>query len=275
MFHYWFYMPEDYRNIQEGLSNYVKIGTVIFLVLAGLFIFFIVTSLQRKRRFMEKQKEMETQYTQSLMQTQIEIQEQTLKTISQEIHDNVGQVLSLAKLNLNTLDIGDVGNKEQKIESSIQLVGKAINDLRDLSRSLNGDKIADLGLQDAIDNELKIIQNTGLMKTKLTIEGSPYILNSQHEMVIFRIVQESLNNAVKHSRATNINILINYQPSLCSITIADDGEGFNAHLLEATQTGIGLKNMQSRANLIDAYFSIASEPGKGTKVLIESANKNS
>jgi signal transduction histidine kinase len=112
------------------------------------------------------------------------------------------------------------------------------------------------------------------MQTNLTINGTPYVLQSQHEMVIFRIVQESLHNAVKHSKAKNINIHINYLPSHCSITITDDGEGFNANLLQATQTGIGLKNMQSRAALINAYFSINSEPGKGTKVLIESANKN-
>lgn len=216
---------------------------------------------------------MKIDHERALLQTQLEIQEQTLRTISQEIHDNVGQVLSLAKLNLKTLDFDTGVSKEEKIDKSVELVSKAINDLRDLSRSMNGDKIADLGLQEAIDNELKIVQNTGLMRTRLTIEGTPYILPSQHEIVIFRIVQESLNNAVKHSKATNINILINYLPSQCIISISDDGEGFNANQLEATQTGIGLKNMQSRASLIDAYFSIESIPGKGTKVLIKSANK--
>lgn len=268
-------MPEDYRNIQEGLSVYVNIGTVIFLLLAGLFIFFIVFSIQRKRRLLNRQKEMQHEHAQALLQTQLEIQEQTLRTISQEIHDNVGQVLSLAKLNLKTLDFDTGISKDEKIDKSVELISKAINDLRDLSRSLNGDKIADLGLQDAIDNELKIIGNTGLMKTALSIEGVPYILQSQHEMVIFRIVQESLNNALKHSKAKNIHVLIEYLPSLFRIDITDDGEGFNANLLEATQTGIGLKNMQSRASLINAYFSINSSPGNGTKVLIESANKTS
>jgi len=96
---------------------------------------------------------MKSQFEQELLQTQIEIQEQTLKTISQEIHDNVGQVLSLAKLNLNTFE----ANPEGKLKNTKELVSKAINDLRDLSRSLHGEKIGEIGLQEAIVNELKIL----------------------------------------------------------------------------------------------------------------------
>jgi two-component system, NarL family, sensor kinase len=253
------------------------IGLIGLILIALMMVTFIGLSFfqyrKRNRRHLLEKHFIQAQQAQALLQTQLEIQEQTLKTISQEIHDNVGQVLSLAKLNLKTLDMDTGVTKDEKIEKSVDLVSKAINDLRDLSRSMNGDKVADLGLRNAIDNELRIIENTGIMHTYLAIEGTPYILPAQHEMVIFRIVQESLNNAVKHSKATNINILINYLPSHCSITIADDGEGFDANHLEATQTGIGLKNMQNRASLINAYFSIQSQPGQGTKVLIESANK--
>lgn len=260
---------------EDDIIITLLLGTCLLLLLSAVIVIAIVFYNKKQKKMLLEKNIIQTQHAQALLQTQLEIQEQTLRTVSQEIHDNVGQALSLAKLNLNTLDFDTGASKEEKIERSIQLVSKAINDLRDLSRSLNGDKIADLGLQDAIDNELKIIRNTGLMHTNLTAEGTPYVLQNQHEMVIFRIVQESLNNAVKHSKAKNIHIHINYQPSHCSITIADDGEGFNANLLEATQTGIGLKNMQNRANLIHANFSIESAPGKGTTVLIESANKTS
>lgn len=262
-------MPEDFREIQEGLSSYVKIGTVVFLVLAALFVFFIVSTIQRKRRLMAAQKEMQAKHTEALLKTEIEIKEQTLKTISQEIHDNVGQVLSLAKLNLNTLDFDTGISKEEKVEKSIQLVSKAINDLRELSRSLNGDKIADLGLKEAIANELQIIKNTGMFDTKLTVDGDSYPLAPHVETVAFRIVQESLNNAVKHSKAKNIEVMIGYHPSECSIIIMDDGEGFDADKLEAAQTGIGLKNMQSRAQLINAYFNLEALPGQGTRVILK------
>ena len=244
---------------------------LILLISTFCLIMFVVSILVLFRAYQVRKINhiKERQYLQhALLQTQIEIQEQTLKTISQEIHDNVGQVLSLAKLNLNTLEMAG-GNREQKIESSIQLVSKAINDLRQLSRSLSGSKIADLGLQDATDNELKIIANTGQFATELIISGEPYFLQPQHEMVMFRIVQESLNNALKHSKAKNIFIEMHYEAAAFSIAINDNGAGFDADQLQATETGIGLINMRNRASLIGARFSINSNPGAGTSILIQ------
>ena len=140
-------MPENLRDIQEGVSSYIRIGTSIFLVLALLFIAFVSMAAQKRKRMLHQQQLMKTAFEKELLETKLEIQEQTLRTISQEIHDNVGQVLSLAKLNLNTLDM-NAGDKQEKINRSIELVSKAINDLRDLSRSINGDKLSELGLQD-------------------------------------------------------------------------------------------------------------------------------
>jgi signal transduction histidine kinase len=98
-------------------------------------------------------------FQQTLLQSQLEIQEQTLKNISQEIHDNIGQALTLVKLNLNTMDFDLNEQSNQKIITSKELISKAINDLRDLSRSLNTDIIADLGLQNAIEQELILVIN--------------------------------------------------------------------------------------------------------------------
>ena len=245
------------------------IGTIVFILLGGFIMLLMLLYNKRKQKHQQEKQLMQSQFSQALLQTQLEIQEQTLRTISQEIHDNVGQVLSLAKLNLNTLDTEGGVNKEEKIESSIQLIGKAINDLRDLSRSLNGGKIADLGLQDAIENELKIIQNTGQFYTQLIITGKSYKLLPQNEMVLFRIVQESLNNTIKHSKAKNIKVSINYLPHHFKMQVNDDGVGFDADLLEASQTGIGLHNMKNRATLIGAFFSIESGQNEGTTVFIE------
>jgi two-component system, NarL family, sensor kinase len=254
---------------EESLTILVLLGSIILIVLITFVVLLSYLFTTKKNKLIQEKQLMQSEHSQALLQTQLEIQEQTLKTISQEIHDNVGQVLSLAKLNLNTLDIEGGINKEQKIESSIQLVSKAINDLRDLSRSLNGDKIADLGLQDAIDNELKIIQNTGQFKTQLLVTGEPYKLLPQNEMVLFRIVQESLNNVVKHSRAKTIVVDMEYATQYLRLAITDDGAGFDALHLEAMDTGIGLNNMKNRASLIGALFSIKSAPDSGTSVMIE------
>ena len=211
-------------------------------------------------------------YKEALLRTQIEIQEQTLKTISAEIHDNVGQVLSLAKLNLNTFNTITDEPTQNKISDTKNLVAKAINDLRNLSRSLYGDKIADLGLPDAISNEFKILENSGQYNTVLKIIGESYKLDPQKQMVLFRIVQEAMNNTIKHARAKNIRVTLDYKPELFSLTIADDGTGFDASSLLGNQTGIGLKSMQNRATLIGGKLYIDSLPDNGSRISIELPN---
>ena len=249
------------------------LGVIFLIVIVFVFSFFAVFRKRQSKNIIDK-KDMQSKHEQALLQTQIEIQEQTLKTISQEIHDNVGQVLSLAKLNLGTFETMESEANQVKINDTKQLVSKAINDLRDLSRSLHGDKIAELGLQDSVANELKILQNTGQYQTALYITGDNYKLEEQKEMVLFRIVQESLNNAIKHAKAKNININIAYQPELFSLIISDDGSGFDPGALQSAETGIGLKSMQNRAALIGAAFTLNSQNGNGTTITIELKRNN-
>ena len=209
---------------------------------------------------------------QALLHTQIEIQEQTLKTIAQEIHDNIGQALSLAKLNLNTFPAISDAAIQTKLDDTKELVSKAIVDLRDLSRSMHGDKINDLGLEEAIAGELKILKNTGQFSTNLQITGNTYRLPPQKEMILFRMVQEALNNAIKHSKATNIEVQLEYNDRYFRLAIVDDGIGFNPALLESAKTGIGLKSMQNRAALIGGIFSVVSGITTGTVITIKLNN---
>jgi two-component system, NarL family, sensor kinase len=255
-------MPQENDNIILPVIAF----TIILVLLAILLIAFISIQQKKKLAYKNEKQLMQIQFHQALLQTQIEIQEQTLKTISQEIHDNIGQVLSLAKLNLGTLQYGE----DEKLNDTKNLVSKAINDLRDLSRSLHGDKIAELGLQSAIENELKILQNTGQYNTALQITGEPYKLEPQKEMVLFRIVQEAIHNAVKHAKAKNITVQLNYQPVAFVLQITDDGIGFNAADLQAAQTGIGLKSMQNRAALIGGLFTITAANGTAIKIELKS-----
>src|SRR5690606_6033411 len=122
--------------------------------------------------------------------TQLEIQEQTLKNISQEIHDNIGQALTLAKLNLNAVMAEDT-QLQEKILNSKELVSKAITDLRDLSHSLDTDYVLEMGLQRSIEYELELIRKTGIVRTDLHVEGNLQRLERQKELILFRIVQES------------------------------------------------------------------------------------
>ncbi|MBS1753652.1 MAG: sensor histidine kinase [Ferruginibacter sp.] len=241
--------------------------TAIILIVVALALFVVLLSVlftSRKNKLLKEKQLMKTQFEQELLQTQLEIQEQTLRTISEEIHDNVGQVLSLAKLNLNTFE----NNPQKKLDDTKELISKAINDLRDLSRSMHGDRIAELGLLQSLVVELQILQNSGEFETHFNITGDTYKLPPQKEMVIFRIVQEALNNTIKHAKAKNIYLNIKYQPNTFTLTVKDDGAGFDIVAMQ-NKNGIGLKNMQNRAKLIGATCTLQSSVNDGTSIVIE------
>ncbi len=247
-------MPNEFK--------YYLLSFIIAFLLLGFFILALAWLYSKKQKRNKQEKNiMQSQHQQALLQTQLEIQEQTLKTISEEIHDNIGQILSLAKLNLNTLPNSD----EQKIQDTKNLVSKAINDLRNLSHSLHGDVIAELGLRQSIANELHIIKSTKAFETELKFIGTVFKINVEKEMVLFRIVQEALNNCIKYSGAKKIMVTMQYQPQFFKLLIIDDGNGFDAE----QHVGIGLKSMLNRAQLIGGTFNLQSIQGKGTEITIE------
>jgi signal transduction histidine kinase len=245
----------------QELKIAIIITTIILLFLLAFILFLVFV-------FQVRKKKAKAQLEKELLNAQIEIQEQTLKTISQEIHDNIGQILSLAKLNLNTVPQNPDENAQLKLDNTKQLVGKAITDLRNVTRGMHGDKISELGLQKAIEGELKILEHSGQYNTSLEIIGATYQLETKKEIVVFRMVQETLHNSIKHAKAKNIDVTLNDAQNKYVVTIADDGIGFDKEKLLSTQTGIGLKNMQSRATLINGEFIINSSPGKGTIIEI-------
>ena len=145
-------------------------GIVVTMLVLGFFLLLLTTLFSKKQQKNKAEKlKMQNEYQQSL----IEVQEQTLTNISQEIHDNVGQVLSLAKLNLNRVYIEYPGNEDkEKISSTVELITKAIEDLRALSKSLNGEMFVDIGLHEAVKREVDIAKvGNGLDKKNHRTSG--------------------------------------------------------------------------------------------------------
>jgi two-component system, NarL family, sensor kinase len=249
------------------------VTTSVILLMAVFIVLFVAQQLRRKQKHLLEKQQLQAQYKQDLLNTQLEIQEQILKTISGEIHDNICQALTLAKLNLNTLPMQANETDQKKVDTAREQVSKAINDLRDLSKSLHGDKITEIGLEEAIASQLKIIQNSGQFTTNLTVTGTPAKpLEPRQEMVLFRMVQEILNNVLKHSRAEKINVALVYTPGNAILSVSDDGIGFDARKLNVSKTGIGLTNLYSRAALINAKVCLQSSLGKGTTISVEITN---
>lgn len=244
-------------------------GTVLFIAIGTFLVVFLLQYQKKKFQHFKELLNLKETFSHTLLRSQLEIQEQTLKNISQEIHDNIGQVLSLAKLNLATVDIEKIETLQQKIDDSKSLVAKAIQDLRDLSKSLNTDYVSDMGLARSIEYELEMIKKTGIIQTTFEIEGRVSKLEQQKELILFRIVQEVLNNILKHAKATSITIKLKYQTSYFFLKVTDNGQGFDLGKIQDRRDGkpgLGIKNLHNRAQLIGANFSMSSTLAQGTTV---------
>lgn len=206
---------------------------------------------------------MKVTFEQTLLQSQLEIQEQTLRTISQEIHDNIGQILSLVSLNLNTMPTSDPG----KLKFTDELVTKAITDLRSLSKSLNPERVQQVGLKEALEHELKQLEKTGMYATRLIVEQELEDISPEKTIILYRIIQEVINNIIKHAEADEVTATVSTDATYDIISIKDNGKGFDTN--GDNRNGIGLQNIKNRAALISAEVVFLSEPDKGTDIIFK------
>lgn len=251
----------------EDVRFIVLITAMLFALVAVFIIYFVVLYRNRQLKNQQEQEEREASFRQELLKTQLEVQEQTLEHISKEIHDNITQVLSFVKLTLASFKNADEDAKQMKVNESRELISRAITDLRDLSKSLSYEHINSLGLVPTIEKEVERINKSGLIGITFAVEGKSYSLGHQRELVLFRIFQEALNNALKHANAKQFKIDLHYNHDFFNLSLKDDGSGFFAEQLE-NKSGSGLRNMKNRAALIGGEATVDSSPGKGCCVEI-------
>ena len=249
----------------------VIVATIILLFLLS-FIAAILFLYQKKNLLYLKNLEtVRNEYDKNLMQIQLEIREQTFQEVSREIHDNIGLTLTLAKLQLNTIEQRNGFSHTGEIKSSIELISKSIVDLSDISKSFNSEEIGRQGIYNMLKNEKEKLERTGLYEVIFAEEGNVIHMDERRELILYRIAQEVLNNTLKHAAATCISITIAYRPQQFMLAISDNGRGFNLDQIEVQQPGrmnAGLKNIRTRALLLNGSYAIHSQAGAGTKISI-------
>lgn len=250
-------------SIHTDLIVTLLIGMVVFLLLVGFIIIFLLVYQKRRARHRRMISELKLNFEHEMLKSQLEIQEQTLQTISEELHDNIGQVLSLAKLTLaeETDDIAAM--KEQRTESR-QLISKAISDLRDLSKSLSTDKISEIGLANAIELQLAILNRTTRLSTGFAVSGIYKKFPAKQELMIFRIFQELMNNTIKHARASHLDVTLDCNTDGLLLVTSDNGCGLKEVTPATVTSGLGLNSIKKRVALFNGTVTIASTQEKGT-----------
>lgn len=240
--------------------------TFLILTLAGFIFTIMIFYRNRQMIFLENLKNAQANYENNLILSQLEIQEQTFQHISREIHDNISLSLTLAKLQLNTFDWNDREKSAMKMESSIQLLGNSINQLSDISKSLNADIIIQQGLLQALEEEMNRIRQADQFELVFEVKGSPVFMDSNKELIIFRIIQEAFNNVIKHAKASVVELQLDYCPEQLQILISDNGRGFDP---ERNRNGgnAGLKNMETRAHILKGEMQVFSSAESGTNLI--------
>lgn len=235
----------------------------VILLLTTFGILFFITFQKRKNKLLLEKFEAEQRYEQEIAQSRIEIQEQTLKNVGWELHDNIGQLLSVAKMQLNILSRAvDEPNKASVTEIK-EVVNNSLQEVRALSKSLNNEVVEYAGLEVSVKNELDRFNRLQVIQTSFTSSGEKMEIQPKDVIIIFRILQEFFSNVIKHSKANLLEVVFEYGPENFVITAKENGVGFNLNEVEKSS---GLLNMQSRAELINSNFSLISSPGKGTSV---------
>ena len=239
----------------------ITFSIVLFTLLLTVFILFFFFQ-KKKSKFLLDQMEADLAFQTELTKSKIEIKEKTLTDVSKELHDNIGQILSVALMHLNILS--EKEKSEKDLDNIKNLITKSLNEIRLLSKIMNGDVILNTNFIEAISEDLERIKELKKIKCHLKVIGDARAINKEHETIIYRILQEAISNILRHSHSNTISIIITFQFEACNIEITDTGKGFN---VDNFRNGSGLTNIKTRAELLNAKFKIEST-NQGTSLTL-------
>lgn len=234
-------------------------GTLVMLLLVSAVVYFVLVYQKRYLKHQHEIKAMEQAFNQELLKSELEIKDQTMNNIAAEIHDHIGQLLSVIKLNL-------AFNHDPALKETKELVAQVIKDVRGLAHSLHEDAIGQKSIVDLLSSEVERLKRSTPLEIHYELRGEPHPLEAQKEIFLYRIFQECFTNILKHADAKNVFVELIYTLSLLTINISDDGRGFDT---ETVKDGLGIRSITYRAKLIGAKLNVDSTPGSGTKISLE------
>ncbi|GAA4278414.1 sensor histidine kinase [Aquimarina mytili] len=231
---------------------------ISFFIVFGI-VFFIAFQRRKNKLLLDKFKA-EQRYEDEIFKSRIEIQEQALKNVSWELHDNIGQLLSTAVMQINIMSTTIDKNATDSLNDVRKLVGDSLQEIRNLSKTLNNEVIHNIGLEKSIQVELDRFEKLRFLKTKLLVTGEEFHIDPKDEIILYRIIQEFFSNTIKYAEASNLEVELKYSPDSLDIKVQEDGVGFD---MKSVQANSGLLNMKSRAAMVKANYEYKSAPGEG------------
>lgn len=244
---------------------------IIFLIIGSLVLVTLLISImlfvyQFRKKILEHEIENQ-QARRQLLTAQLEIQQQTMHHIGYEIHDSVGQKLTLASLHAHSLLLDSKYPEiEKKLYDIDDLINTTLNELRGFSKNLTDNEFLHASLESLLTRECERVRATGLCQVTLQTEGRQVNIASDAKIILLRLVQEFLQNSMKHAACQHISIQLNNSPQGLYIHATDDGQGFDR--AAEKNKGVGLASMQQRAAVIGASLQLESRKGQGTSMTL-------
>ena len=251
-------------NDNDNLILLVALGTTITVLLSGSLIFFVVFYQRRMLQKKLEAQQAEVDHQKRLLQANITSQETERKRIASELHDGVGAMLSATKLNLGMLNHLSLDERDEVISESKDMLDETIETVRRISKDLLPASLEKFGLAKALEELCNKLSNSQV-HISFTQYEEPQLSEKPQELMTYRIVQECINNALKYSGSEKIEVVL----SATDVTVTDYGKGFDPFTLKKDiSTGVGIYNMENRANLLGGKLIIDSAPNKGTQVTL-------
>jgi signal transduction histidine kinase len=252
---------------QTEIISFILFGNIILLIFIAGTVLFIIQYRKRKKEHIKEKTMISEKHTKELLSTQLEIQQQTMQHIGREIHDNVGQKLTLASIYTQQLSYENKAPQvTDKIETISNIINESLSELRSLSKSLTDNTIAEKNIEELIAQECKNINQLKKCRVDFSFADKMKKLDYQAKNILLRIVQEFLQNSIKHSGCNAINISLKQSEQQFFLLLKDDGRGFDADTKK--YNGIGLTNMKKRTELLGGTLILTAQPGKGTQINI-------
>lgn len=246
----------------EGV-NLKELEVVIFLIMGSVVLlissvlFFALTYSKKQRQNKAEKEILKQKFESEKLASKLETTEQTMKEISQELHDNLGQKLTLA-IQRTRKELGD--NHELDL-----MLCETLDDLRQISKSMNGSYLEKLGIDLAIEKECKRVNDSTEIKCEYFPTEKSLSLKPEQEIILFRCFQELVNNSVKYSKASNLEVTLERSEDSVILTVNDNGIGFET---ENVESGVGMISLKNRIELLNGIFALNSSANNGTKAKI-------
>lgn len=247
---------------------------IIIIIITSLFVFSGISAIilvfrfqNRKLLYEKKLIEITIHNEEEKLKARLEMKDETLEILGKELHDNIGQLLNSAKLLIGVTQMS-IPESPEALHIADETLNDAINELRSLSKSLNKEWLEQFNLFENIETEIKRVNASGKLKITL-LRSDPIILDSDKKIILFRMIQETLQNAIKHANADKIDIQITAIQNSFSLIIQDNGIGFESN----SEKGSGIMNIKQRARLLGGEAKWETGINQGTKVIFNIPEK--